>query len=432
MSFRPGSELIALCQLEVNEDLFLRHHTFGGPVSLTDDGLTALPVMPLTMSMEMLAEAAAAVVPGLPLIGMERVRAYRWIALDEGRTRLRLSARRTAAADGSEVEVRLHQADDGDGEAVPEVLLMEAIVRFGAAYPEPPEGGIWKLQAARPSRWTPDTLYTEGMFHGPSWRGVVSVDRWGRDGAEATLLSLPTDGFFRKSKDPWFLIDPVLMDTAGQLIGFWAAEHLDTGFNVFPFSLEALRIYGPNLDAGRQASCRARIALVGDQEMQSDIDVVGADGRLRIQLLGWQDRRFELPDNFYKFRVSPRDARLARPWPAPIRTLAQADALACCLLDTLSGSLLEAHDRIWQRVLAHLVLSRGERIRWQELSGTQRRRVNWLLGRAAAKDAVRLFLADRYGVELCPADVEIFQDRHGRPLAGGAGPTAWRRSRSCR
>ena len=239
-------------------------------------------------------------------------------------------------------------------------------------------------------------------------------------GIEGTLLSLPTGGFLRSSNSPRFLIDPVLLDAAGQLIGFWAAERLDTGFNVFPFRLEALRIYGPNLPAGVRAGCRARIALAGDTETRSDIDVAGADGRPHVQLLGWQDRRFELPGNFCDMRVSPRAARLARPWPAPIRTLAQAGALVCCLLDTLPGSLLEAHDRIWQRVLAHLVLSRGERTRWRELSGTQRRRAEWLLGRAAAKDAVRLFLAGHYGLELCPADVEILQDPNGRPLAGGS------------
>jgi phosphopantetheine--protein transferase-like protein len=37
----------------------------------------------------------------------------------------------------------------------------------------------------------------------------------------------------------------------------------------------------------------------------------------------------------------------------------------------------------------------------------------------AAKDAVRLFLKERYQLELSPADVEIVTDEHGRPMIGG-------------
>jgi len=37
----------------------------------------------------------------------------------------------------------------------------------------------------------------------------------------------------------------------------------------------------------------------------------------------------------------------------------------------------------------------------------------------AAKDAVRLFLKNRYRMELRPADIEIIADEHGRPMVEG-------------
>ena len=41
------------------------------------------------------------------------------------------------------------------------------------------------------------------------------------------------------------MLDPVLLDAAGQLIGFWAADELERGRVVFPFRLAALDVYAP-------------------------------------------------------------------------------------------------------------------------------------------------------------------------------------------
>jgi phosphopantetheine--protein transferase-like protein len=45
--------------------------------------------------------------------------------------------------------------------------------------------------------------------------------------------------------------------------------------------------------------------------------------------------------------------------------------------------------------------------------------MEWLLGRLVGKDAVRLFLREKYGMKSCPADIEIFNDEYGRPVVGG-------------
>src|SRR6266704_3595692 len=98
------------------------------------------------------------------------------------------------------------------------------------------------------------------MFHGPAFRGVASMDRWGEDGAEATLLTLPLDGLFRSHAGSSLVTDPILLDQPGQVVGFWIAEHLDHGFVVFPFHLKALHLYGPRPEPGTRLRCLARIA----------------------------------------------------------------------------------------------------------------------------------------------------------------------------
>ena len=56
---------------------------------------------------------------------------------------------------------------------------------------------------------------------------------------------------------------------------------------------------------------------------------------------------------------------------------------------------------------------------WNGLRMPETRRIEWLLGRAVAKDAVRAFLRERTNLLLEPADVEILPDANGRPTVQG-------------
>jgi phosphopantetheinyl transferase len=338
------------------------------------------------------------------------------VAFDGEGLTVRASARRVAA-DAVRVELR----------PVPETAglpIIEATVRVGTAYPVAPAAPHLALLGERPSRFRPAALYTQGMFHGPAFRGVLSVDRWGEDGVEATLGALPVDGLVRGRPQPAFAIDPVVLDAAGQLVGYWIADHMETGFNVFPYQVDALELFGPPLAAPERATGRARIALVGEGQVRADIDVVDAAGRVRMRLTGWQDRRFDLPRGLYRLRIAPRAARLSDAWPAPLAGLPLADALRCARVEGAWEETLQAGGAIWERVLAHLVLARRERPALHLPERPARRRTEWLLGRAAAKDAARDVLAQRCGVACAPADVLVLADDRGRPVVEGAWASA--------
>ncbi len=418
VSLTPGRELVARRVLDLENDVFLKDHTLGRDISVTDENLRGLSVVPLTISMEMLAEAAAVLVPNKLVIGMKDIRAYRWIGLDEGQLTLQVSARYKVSA--PEVVVQVKEWVDSALAVQPATPVIEGTVVFGDDYSAQSPAGDFVLRSERLSKWSPERLYADVMFHGPSFQGVVSVDRWGEDGVEGTVKGISLGHFFRARFDPNFLTDAVPLDAAGQLVAYWTAEHFETGFHIFPFRVETLKIFGPRLRPGELAKCRARIALLEGWQMRSDIEIIGSDGRVLIQVEGWWDRRFDLPEDFYRLRVSPRDVLLGRPFSPVIARFDHAESFTCCLIDHLPLDFLEAHGRIWQRVLAHLVLSPGEQKIWQSLKAPERRRAEWLLGRAAAKDAVRLFLRKRHGLRLCPADIEIVPDDLGRPLVRGA------------
>ena len=422
----PGRELEAWCTLSLDEDLFLHDHTLGREISHSDPSLLALPIVPLTISMEILAEAAAYLMPGQALIGMRHVRAYRWILLENESISLVVVARRKPAS--NEVEVRLREADsEGASWTTP---ILEGTMVFAPSRPAPEPAAPFTLREGRPSRWLPSQLYTRGMFHGPAFQAVVSVDQWGEDGSIATLRVPPFDRFLRSHQAPAFIAEPVILDAAGQLIGFWTMEHLETGFVVFPYRLEALDFYGPPLPLFEEMTCRAHSVLMDGGRVRSDIEIVDRANQVRVRLVGWEDRRFDLSRRFYEFTLNPGAVRLSEPWKTPLGRFNGDGRYYCRRIGGFAEGFFEAHHGFWEKVLAYLVLNRTERRVWQGMTGPKRRRVEWLLGRIAAKEVVITLIQERFGLALCPADVGIGSDERGRPVVQGVGLSALRGNES--
>lgn len=419
VSFVPDQEVVVHRKISMEDDLFLKHHTLGGAVSEADAGLTAFPVVPLTMSMEILAEAGALLAPGLTLVGMRNIRTYSWIGLDDGEVSLKITARRRQGTAGCEIETRIQTADaPASGEARPGITILEGTMLFAGSYSAPPAAAPFALRGERASTWSNDALYSGFMFHGPSFQGVSSIDRTGEDGTEATLTALPRNGLFRSNPAPAFLTDPVMLDAAGQVIAYWTGEHLKTAFHIFPYRLEALDLYGPPLSPSRRARCDARVSLFGAAQVRSDIDIIDPEERLLMRLIGWEDLRFDLPEPFFRLRTDPRSAFISRTIDGLTERLLPG-AFACAFFAGGDGELLEAHGKIWRRVLGHLMLSRGEREVWRSLQGPDKRQLEWLMGRVVAKDAVRLLLQRQIGRSIYPADIEIGSDTYGRPVVSG-------------
>ena len=265
------------------------------------------------------------------------------------------------------------------------------------------------------SGWQPEALYSVGMFHGPSWQGVRSVDLTGRDGAVATLQVLPTDQMIASNSAPQFVLDPVVLDAAGQLIGFWAAEALDRGQIVFPFACEALEIFGPaHRPVGDILTCVAHVTgMIGDQIVTSDIEVLGADGLPWLRLRRWQDKRFDATDEMRSL-LGSGPTTISQSWPAPVAMLGMGATAECRILT----ATVPPDSAFWTKVWATRFLSPRERQVFQALSGTSTRKLEWLSARTAAKEAVQSLLAD-IGLSVQQADIEVLADEEGRPTLAG-------------
>jgi acyl transferase domain-containing protein/4'-phosphopantetheinyl transferase EntD len=412
-----GKEAITLRELNMDEDIFLHHHALGPRISEIDPNLLPLPVLPLAVSVEMMTEAASLVVPGMRPRELRNVRAHRWVALQTPRLLLETVARLNTD-NPNQVKVEIRTAGPGPPVEGGGVVLVEGSVCFG----EPdrsPRAEHFRLQSKRPSAWTPDQLYASGqrhgMFHGSTFQGVVSVDWVGSNGAEATLRALSAAGMFQSKSRSAFLTDPLLVDAAGQVVGFWAADWLDRASVVFPVGFESMYMYGAALHSQQRLTCRVQITELEEARLRANLDLFDVSGQVLLRILGWEVKRYDLPERFYSFRLSPAEAFASVPWPEPLQSLSPQERFECCRVE-FPADFLEADAAIWRECLAHLVLSRQERNAWQDIGKSEQRRTEWLLGRLAAKDAIRLLVKKRCGTRLYPADIEILAANNGQPM----------------
>jgi phosphopantetheinyl transferase len=86
------------------------------------------------------------------------------------------------------------------------------------------------------------------------------------------------------------------------------------------------------------------------------------------------------------------------------------------------NAFLDEGGGIWKRMLAHLVLTDAERDPFYQLPDRGPRREEWLLGRIAAKDALREWAFHQHQLTLASADIELSAD--ARPVAHAPGHPA--------
>ncbi|GAC1633358.1 MAG: beta-ketoacyl synthase N-terminal-like domain-containing protein [Nevskia sp.] len=413
---RTRDRLICERTYDSDLDLFLQDHAIGSPPTARQPALLPLTVIPFTFSMEILAQAACLLTGGtMKVIGVDNARGHRWLGLDDGRLPIRIVAERVPASrpELERIQVRLFQLVD----AAPKtgVMVYEGQVVLAENYPEAPPVRAWTAPQDFPARNNPDgELYSHGMFHGPRLQGVKSIRRWADEAIEAELVTIATQDYFSFTDRPEFRIDSALLDAAGQLAGYWLTEKYTWGFNCFPYHLGHYTQYAPLLPPGTKVTCRGDVRMSDELRIEAHFDVFDDSGRLLFRAANWEDRKFSVPPHLYDFRLDPQARFLSEPWlPAE---LAGSGVFARRLVPFDEGFMDQGWG-IWKRMLANLVLAAEERqVFYRELPLAGPRREEWLMGRVAAKDAVREWALQHHGLRLAPADVVILSGARGEPV----------------
>ncbi len=161
----PGKSSRALYRFR-QEPLF-EHHALGRDVSEEDPTLVGLPIVPLTVSVEILAEGAALLEPGRIVTGMRNMRSQRWIMLDASCPVIELAAERI---EPGVVRVEMREADTG---RPLRPVWMDAVVLFDDQYPAAEPGTSVRIEES--ARFALGTEEPVPVGHVP-WAAVARSD----------------------------------------------------------------------------------------------------------------------------------------------------------------------------------------------------------------------------------------------------------------
>jgi malonyl CoA-acyl carrier protein transacylase len=328
------------------------------------------PVVPGTTMIQLAGELAEQARPGHRAIGVRDVALRRWLV----------------AAPAQDVELTTQPAGP-DTLTVHIGQYASITVELAAAYQAevPTE---WRLPAdEREPEIAAGQLYTDRwMFHGPAFQGVTELTAIGARHLRAVITTPPAPG--------------ALLDNVGQLLGYWIAASRPTRRLVFPIGVDRIRYFGPHPAIGTRLRCLIVIAELTDNTLRADTQLILPDGAVWAEITGWRDRRFDsCPETLLAERF-PEHGTLSQEqpggwtllydrWPDP----SSRDLL---MRNQLCAAEREALDRQPPRLRPH-----------------------WVLGRIAAKDAVRRLLWTNGAGPVFPAEVEISGDQAGQPRATG-------------
>lgn len=366
---RPGRHTLRLSLATLP---YVRDHcVYLQPEGWAEDS-DRFPVVPMTTMLELASEAALRdAPPGLAVIGYDQVRALRWLPVEPALD-VEVSVR---AAGPGRVRVTLGEYAD-------------VLVLLGERYGALPGPDPTPLREPQPAPVSAGALYRDRwMFHGPRFAGVHEVLEVGSDGIRGVLRALPDPG--------------ALLDAAGQLFGHWMQLRLPVDRLVFPATVDRIRFSGPPPAPYECVAATARIREVRDVTVRGDIELRRSDGGVWARIDGWTYRRFGADERVWPMKFTPEVCGIGEPRPE-----------GWCL------ARRRWTDPASQELVMRRYLGAAERTAYERLA--PRARAPWLLGRIAAKDALRQLLWDGGAGPVFPAEVPIGNDPAGRPFAGGA------------
>ncbi len=341
---------------------WLRDHCFHAQRDGWPDDADRRPVVPATAVLDLAMRAAAEARPGHVVAGVRDAVFHRWLL----------------AEPALDVELTLIPTEDGVAVQVGEFATV--VVHTAAAYAPPEPAPAPPSPERRPALPLSDVY--EGrriMFHGPTYRGISALRGVGETHyrGEITVPGGPGG----------------LLDNVGQLLACWLVESLELGTLAFPMRIASIAFTGPAPVPGSRVECLLLIRTLDDERIEMDA-VVSVGGAVWARITGWRDVRMDGDQAMRQVFAHPDRVPLG---------VAQ------------EGGWVLVHDR-WPRsasreLYAGVYLASDERATLDAVAPRGRR--HWLLGRMAAKDAVRR------GTELFPAEIAVTNDDAGRPVVSG-------------
>lgn len=410
----PGVSIELHKTILLSDYPFLRDYALGtSRLSYVNPQLRGLTLFSVPGSLEIMAETAQRLVPGLIVKQIESVKTLYWLSFEQDQLNLSIRAERTAWDVSGEVAVKVQLRELSPNS---EFTWPTAEAVFVLA-PRCEPGGVFQpdpLSHPRTVNWSGRTIYPDRLFQGPLLRTVQHVNSWSEDGIDYEVQVPNLAQTVRYTATPVFSCMPILMD--GVISGFplWRSHERFEDAVSFPFKARSIRFYDAELREGMRLRCYLRLVNVTPRSLTVDIVVSDGNGHKILQIKGWEEYSFHVPRRLHDFVMHPGEHYITDPMPTELLPPSSVVVTGAIVAD-YSVPFYTGNRELWLKTLAMTVLSPSERDEWYEMRGAAPRRLEWLLGRTTAKEAVRRHLAVRKGDKWAAADITIWPDDSGKP-----------------
>ena len=409
-------------------DLFLQDHTFCGLASLYDKNICAIPIFPLAMSLEMIAEATMYMTQGrFHITEFCDVSAKKWIFCKESKTlytALRIVQQNTNAL---RIEARIFESHMRD---VDERLQATIVLNSKLSTMKMPE-----LVADEELSFLPANIYLDhnkpnfafpGMEEGKAFQRIESIDYLGTNRIDVQLKK--SDPLFLAHIDkPCWQIDIGALNASLTSAVIWAAHRHNAEINFAPMHIKRIQFFSQKttnkkcrsygrftnkcqwqyIDSKNQVVHTQNVDssnVCGDYFLQKlfpahsllEANSYVFDGEQVCMKIERSTFRFvACPNILYRFRCYPHLVYLANC--TKNRAILDKNLIAQIC------NLPEIH----LQMCLHLLLSSEEVKTWEQHNAQQKK--VFLAKCIIAKDATRAWIRDNYLLQLCPRDIALYE-----------------------
>lgn len=408
----PGKKIRIKRILSLEEDLFFKDHAF---IPLPDDIKPAeerFPALPMAVALEIMAETGQALFPGMKVVGFCDIKNKQWINLGDDCPSLTLTVKAEVQKPMDSPALPVYVHCSLENELTTDKPYVTGTVLLNKEFNDYDSNSASlkpDLGHTNPCQLNPRELYQpQALYHGPCFQGLAELQKAGQGGIMGLLQVPPVKAFFKNKDARGMILAPGVIDAASQLIACWAWEVQDEDIWVAPISIRDIQVFQDHPQAYDKIKSWLIMRKFGERLIEFDL-LLEKDNCPYMLITGWQDWRMKWPKDFLKL------------WKSPSENLLSKKIDFGTLLDH-PGSFFEMEafhvktanflgvSTDW---VARLYLNSREWHQWKELG--QKMQMPWLLGRIAAKDAVRKLLSRIHGVVLYPSQIDIRNHNSGFP-----------------
>lgn len=328
------------------------------------------PVIPMTMTFELLAEAAHKQDLSRRVIKIGPISVYQWMPVDTP------FIQKIKGVWKSENHISLGIKSYASGE-----------VTLGNSYPSPDpfyESDIDLGENIRPLP-SKETVYEKHMFHGPSYQGIEEITHITEKGIRT---------FIRKSEGKGSLLDNM-----GQSYGLYNHITLDKNYITFPVKVQDITFYQDMNDQEGLFECICLKKTISEEFTSCEM-ILKREGKLWCVVKGWQNRRFEFDEILWQITLNPGRNLLAREITPGVFYFENVYEKAS----------------IWT-FLFKRYLNQPEKKIFNSLSLNKRK--EYLISRIALKDCVRSYVQNNKDKATYPIEHFIRYDENHKPYLYG-------------